>query len=263
MGRRAFVEEVARIIRAESPATTVKVLDDFEINVVTPSGRSLVFPLSNAYAHYRKNQADLMEIARKHLSLIAAPPANESGLDRKRVVPVVKDRGWLKGFEEAQRRMGGTPQPALFEELNKDLIIVYAEDTPKRMRYLTDVEFDAIGVERAELRKFAKQNLLPLMGKIMIAAGDGFAMVSAGGGDYDSSLLLFDDIWTGGQIKVKGEIVVAIPARDKLFVTGSLEPTRLAQTRAAATNTLKESAYPLTDRLFVYRKGRFELFDSP
>lgn len=257
---RGFAEEVAKVIRAEAPSARIEAVDDYELTVITAENRQLIFSLGNAYATYRKNPGDLMKIARMHLVSIAKPPAASNGLDRKRVIPVVKDREWLKDFEELQRRGGGKPQPPLFDELNAALIIAYAEDMPTRMRYLMASEFDAIGVERTKLLELAKKNLLPIMGKILIYAGEGYAMVSAGGGDYDASLLLFSDIWSGDQIKVEGEIVVAIPARDKLFVTGSRNTTRLAQTREAATKIVKESPYPLTDKLFVHRGGKFEVF---
>ena len=50
------------------------------------------------------------------------------------------------------------------------------------------------------------------------------------GGDYEASLLLFDDIWRDGQVKVDGDIVVAVPAKDVLLVTGSnnLKASRFA-----------------------------------
>jgi uncharacterized protein YtpQ (UPF0354 family) len=55
-------------------------------------------------------------------------------------------------------------------------------------------------------------------------------MITAGG-DYEASLLLFDDIWSGGQIKVEGDIVVAVPAKNVLLITGSQNRKGLAAAR--------------------------------
>jgi uncharacterized protein YtpQ (UPF0354 family) len=41
------------------------------------------------------------------------------------------------------------------------------------------------------------------------------------GGQYESSLLLAENIWSSGQIEVDGDVVVAVPAKDALLVTGS------------------------------------------
>ena len=84
-------------------------------------------------------------------------------------------------------------------------------------------------------------------------------MLSAGG-DYEASLLLFDDIWSDGQIKVEGDIVVAVPAKDALLVTGSKNRKGLAAMRKMVAKFSEEKRYRITDTLFVYRNGRFKKF---
>ena len=78
------------------------------------------------------------------------------------------------------------------------------------------------------------------------------------GGTYEASLLLFDSIWTDGQVKVNGDIVVAVPTRDVLLVTGSKNRKGLAALRKIATKFAAEGSDPISDKLFVYRDGRFE-----
>jgi len=84
------------------------------------------------------------------------------------------------------------------------------------------------------------------------------SIVSAGD-DYTSGLLLADDIWTGGEIKVKGDIVVAIPARDMIMVTGS-RSSMLKNFRAMAADLYAKGPHSLSDALFVYRNKRFVKF---
>ena len=80
------------------------------------------------------------------------------------------------------------------------------------------------------------------------------------GGDYEASLLLFDDIWRGGKIKMNGDIVVAVPAKDVLLITGSNNRKGIAAVRELAAKYKAESRYEITDTLFVYRNGRFVKF---
>jgi uncharacterized protein YtpQ (UPF0354 family) len=89
-------------------------------------------------------------------------------------------------------------------------------------------------------------------------AGD-VAMMTANG-DYEASLLLFDHIWRGGKIKMNGDIVVAIPAKDVLMITGSKSRKGIAAVRELAAKYKAESRYDITDTLFVYRDGRFVRF---
>jgi uncharacterized protein YtpQ (UPF0354 family) len=61
---------------------------------------------------------------------------------------------------------------------------------------------------------------------------------------------------------VDGEIVVAIPARGILVVTGSRNKPGLKTLRELAAKTAAEAAYRLTSQLFVFRNGGFEPFDA-
>src|SRR5712692_10462822 len=125
------------------------------------------------------------------------------------------------------------------------------------MRYLTTQE--DIGAERRQLRAHAVDNLKRILPKIeMRVVGD--VMIISAGGDYEPSLLLIDEIWSGGQIKVKGDIVVAIPARDALLVTGSQNRAGLKAVRAMAADIVAKGPYALVDTLFAYRGGRFTKF---
>ena len=71
-----------------------------------------------------------------------------------------------------------------------------------------------------------------------------------------SSLLLLGDLWSRGQIKVDGDIVVAVPAKDALLVTGSRNAAGIARLRKFAADVV-DGAYGLTKTLFVYRGGKF------
>jgi uncharacterized protein YtpQ (UPF0354 family) len=79
-------------------------------------------------------------------------------------------------------------------------------------------------------------------------------MVTAGG-TYEASLLLFDSIWSSDNFNVDGELVVAIPSRDLLLVTGSRDKEGLEQLRKLAVKTVEEASYRLTPELFVRKEG--------
>jgi len=144
----------------------------------------------------------------------------------------------------------------LFEPFNNELVVVYAEDSRSRTRYIGTRE--DVG-DRATLRAQAINNLKRILPKIeMRRYDDALAIISAGG-DYEPSLLLFDDIWSDGQIKFDGDTVVAIPARDVLLVTGSKGRAGLKALRGMVEK-LARGPHRLTDALFVYRDNRFVRF---
>ena len=80
------------------------------------------------------------------------------------------------------------------------------------------------------------------------------------GGDYEASLVLLDSIWSDGQMDVKGDVVVAIPTRDLLLVTGSQDTQGIEKLKQMVKEASTDGSYRLTQKLFVHRSGRFDEF---
>ena len=77
------------------------------------------------------------------------------------------------------------------------------------------------------------------------------------GKGYDSSPLLIDSLWTEENFAVQSDLVIAVPSRDTLFVTGSENAEGLQRIRKAASETVKESSYYLIPDLFVRKEGKW------
>jgi uncharacterized protein YtpQ (UPF0354 family) len=247
---RAYTEGVAQGLRTKLPQSTITVTGEFALSIKGADGLETSVSTRNLYDDYKKDPASLGRIIDLYAGSLTEKPCCK--LDRARIVPVIKDRPWV---ESIQRSLGYEP---LFEDFNTELVVVYAEDSDTRTRYLRADE--DVGVGRKELRKFAVANLEKLLPKIEMANIDGVMTVFSAGGDYEASLLLFDHIWSSGQVKVKGDIVVAVSAKDTLLVTGSQNRKGLAALRELASELVAKERYRLTDTLFVYRNGRFVKF---
>lgn len=179
--------------------------------------------------------------------------------------PVIKERAWL---EEARRGLAasGVKDPGkaggVHEDYNGALVIFYAEDREKGIAYLTDDQLASTGLARTDLRSIAVQNLRALLPDAELRGGDGTYMVTAGG-NYEASLLLWDGLWDHELAgKVKGEVVVAVPSRDVLLVTGSRDAAGVAKVRRAAQDVVRKATYFLTDQLFIRRGGTFVSWDG-
>ena len=191
-------------------------------------------------------------------AIFSQSASKEAGLDRTRIIPVIKDRQWLDELHNTLKAKG-VAQQHLADRFNNELVIVYAQDDPNRMRYLTTQE--DFGLSREELKSLAIANLKRVLPKIEMRSVGDVSLMSAGG-NYEASLLLIDDIWSSGQIQVNGDIVVAIPTRDALLVTGSRSRSGLKLVRELTAKFKAQGPYELTDTLFRYRDGRFTKFGS-
>lgn len=253
----AFTAQFARALQAAMPSAKVSIVRDLQLDIRRMDGSSATVSLANNYRDYSADPKWFDEIVKAYAAALAKPAGKQAGkLDRTRIVPVIKDRPWLVELQGHFKKQDASQQP-VFEDFNNELVVVYAEDTPDRTRYLSSSE--NLGVERSKLRALSVDNLMRIMPRIDLRQGDdGLAMMTSHA-DYGASLLLVDSIWSGDQIKVDGDIVVAVPAKDVILITGSRNRKGLKAMRTAAPNLAKGS-YGITDTLFVYRKGRFVKF---
>jgi uncharacterized protein YtpQ (UPF0354 family) len=255
----AFTEEVARRVRAAVPGPEVRVVGDLELAIALDGdGSNRVF-LENAYRLYRGESAQGRDALIERFVQSFAEAAK--GLERspEAIIPVIKDRAWLAEVDASVRQMGGDPQGKVYEDINEDLVVVYAIDTPSNIAYLNPDELEKLGVQREGLRALAVRNLRGLLPGIQVERGEKLAMAVADG-NYEASLLLFSDLWAREAEKMRGQPVVAVPARDLLVFADSADAEAVEQLRQLAVRMRAEATYSLTDRLFVLRGDRWERF---
>jgi len=259
LSRQAFTEKVAQELATTFPDAKFSVAGVLSITRIEADGKDTEVSLENLYRDYNTAPGDLVALIRDFAAAIGEKCSADCGgkVDLTRIMPLIKDRAWIEG----NRRNLKKRQPDLdlvFEDLNDELVVVYVRDAERRVRFLMSNE--DLGVERSALRQLAVENLGRLRPKIEMHSHGNMLVMFDVGGTYEASLLLFDSLWTDGQVKVNGDIVVAVPTRDALLVTGSKNRKGLSALREIATKLSAEGSNPISDKLFVYRDGRFKKF---
>lgn len=267
LGKAAFTKAYVDRLQKALPGATITVVEPLQVRIRAAGREEQTAFLDNGWKSYQRAPEGLEGILAGYVgNAVESARAGEHRLDWRRVVPVIKDRAWL---EESRRSLlaSGAKDVAkvaeVHEEYNGELTIFYAEDRERGIAFLTDEALNQAGLRRSELRALAVKNLGALLPAIELRGENGLYLITAGG-DYEASLLLLDGLWTGEYVapKVKGDVVVAIPARDLLLVTGSQDAAGLARLREYARQAHAEASYALTPQLFVRRGGRFVRFDG-
>jgi hypothetical protein len=132
----AFTEEFARALTRALPSSSVSVAGDLKLTMKEANGINRTVQLNNAYNEYKLDPQRFSDIVETFSAMFSPSASKETGLDRTRVVPVIKDRQWLDELHNTLKGRG-VAQQHLAEPFNKELVIVYALDDPNRMRYLT------------------------------------------------------------------------------------------------------------------------------
>ncbi len=255
-----FTEEFRTALAAALPDATIAVAEPLHLTIQAPAREEARAFLNNAYDEYSGNPSAKADLIARYVASFAASARRSGPLDPQQIVPVIKDRAWSKEMKRAARARGvNGPAEQVIEELNDDLVIVYAEDTPQNIRYFGPKDLQAAGLQKEQLRALAIENLRRILPPPEAVNGPLVSMLTAGG-DYVPSLLLLDEIWSGDKLGVAGEIVIAIPTRDVLLFTDSNNKEGVKKLRELARKTAADGPYSLTDRLFVYRGGKFERF---
>lgn len=250
----AFTALVLARLRERVPGGDIQTAGEMELVVrATPEGEQRVF-LDNAYRMYCQARDEEREsVLARFLQAYAEAAA---GLERsaERVVPMVKAETWLEQLRASMQAMRSDAdsevQDNVYEPLGGGLVVVYAIDMPSNIAYLSPQELDEFGIAREALRAHAVRNLRGLLPRIETHRGPQLTMLTADG-NYEPSLLLFDDVWAREAEHIRGPAAVAVPGHDMLVFCDSADAAAVAQLRALAGKMYREAARPLSPAVFL------------
>jgi uncharacterized protein YtpQ (UPF0354 family) len=147
----------------------------------------------------------------------------------------------------------------VLDVLFDDLVVGYSLGRPHGDRLITWQDFDRIGLSRRDLRRQAASTLDYAMSSARIHGQPPALMLSFEG--IESSALLCDDFWDSMEGSVPGSIVIGMPARDVLVITGSRSPSGLSKVRRAVDRMFFAGGrHLLTPNLLVRRRGTWDRF---
>ncbi|WP_344127304.1 DUF1444 family protein, partial [Luedemannella flava] len=142
-----------------------------------------------------------------------------------------------------------------------DLTVVYSFGPPFGQRLVTHDDLRKLDLTPRALRRAAHEQLEQLAGKAQFHGRPPALMLSFDG--LESSLLLSERFWARMAEVVPGDIVVGVPARDVVIVTGSDSLPGLEKARRAVDRVLfAGDENPLTQHLLVRRNGTWEPFEA-
>ncbi|HAI58742.1 MAG TPA: hypothetical protein DCM32_02535 [Xanthomonadaceae bacterium] len=148
------------------------------------------------------------------------------------------------------------------EPLNPYLRVIYAVDTPHGLTGVGAAWFAARGIDASGLRRCAVDNLRAKLPRLDVQRGGGLNAVIAGG-HHESALLLFDEFWAREIPRLRGEPIIAVPARDVLLFCDGANAKAVAELRRQASSIHADAAHALTPVIFRrHADGRLEPFDA-
>lgn len=146
------------------------------------------------------------------------------------------------------------------EHMAGDIWVVYSVDLPGAIMSLDSATFESLGISTAGLRALACENLRRILPEIeQYGAGPWYLIIA--GNDYVASILLLDEVWAELEGSVEGDIVVAVPSRDVLLVTGSRSKEGLQYLRQKAREIHETGHHLISQTLLRRTAGTWKVFE--
>lgn len=208
--------------------------------------------LHNCYSEYLRESEDIENIFLKYLNSAASLYKPNENIKVTDILPVIKDERFIHNLREINQDFESSH---IYEKYNNELYIFYVENTETNINYLTKDDFEKLNIDKEELQKISIKNLANSL-KIEKHGEEGYYMLIADG-NFESSLILLD-IWSEKNFKVKGEIVIGLPSRDVLLVTGKKDTKNIERLKKTIEEINEDGDHLVSKSLFEYRNKKFE-----
>jgi uncharacterized protein YtpQ (UPF0354 family) len=134
-----------------------------------------------------------------------------------------------------------------------EIAVGYAVGPPYGERLVTWSDLERRDMSRRDLRRWAADNLDSLLDAVRIHGQPPALMLSFQG--FESSLVLADPFWDSLEGSVPGELVIGVPARDVVIITGSRSRAGIEKARRAVDRVFFAGGPHLLVRDLLVRRG--------
>ncbi len=213
--------------------------------------------LDNAYSEYSNNPKEFDEIIERYSNGSKILYLEKEKIDINRVIPIIKDERFLSEIKNLNDEFEDNH---LYEKYNSDLYIFYVEDLENSISYLKKEDLSVLNLNIDELKKLAIENLNSIIENIE-RNGDENIFILLAGGNYESSLILLD-IWNHDNFPVDGEIIIGIPSRDLLFITGENQKDDIEELKISIKEINEVGDHIVSNKLFKLNNlNHFEVYE--
>lgn len=242
-----FAKEMAARFQESAQHLKVQVVENLKLEAECSEVPPRHIDLRRAYHEYMENPASRAEVIVNWVSAFveAMKMTPNDPIDPARILPILKPENWPAGSPNS-----------VHQSFSEDLVVAYALDARHTMRHLTDKDLGSLKMSVEALHKLALANLKKFFPAPTITEKAGVYQIRCDG-NYDASLILLNEFWDKVVLKVRGHLVVAVPARYSLLVTGSGFPEGIQRVSHLAQEVFASCFHTLSPRLFVRRDEKF------
>lgn len=139
------------------------------------------------------------------------------------------------------------------------IVCVYASDSPNSLAMIPAAKAAELGLTAKDIKKGPLRTLrshLPV--DVSVYSANGIFMPTCGG-DFESSLILDDQIMGAIKQRVKGRLVFGVSNKEVVILTGDADKAAVEKVRQIVERGAREGSRPVSDKLYYWDAGKISL----
>ncbi|CAM1348543.1 DUF1444 family protein [Tenacibaculum halocynthiae] len=253
-----YTKKYIKIMENKYPNVNYEIIEPLVLKATYGEDGEVTHYLDNSYREYKLDPKEIDEVIERYSNASGDIYNKSKEINVDRIVPIIKPSDYFEQLKTLGNSVADYKVPELiWEPYNEDLIIVYAEDREESIHYFNQKEFEKLEISKDTLLEFSVNNLNNVLPKIeKIGENGNFGLIA--GGDYEVSLLLMTDIWTKENFDVNGEIVIAIPNRDLVFITGSNDKEAIEKLKGTVKESYETGNHSISTNFYKWNGKKFK-----
>lgn len=233
----------------------LKVVSQYKLQIITEyRNQEINYAYYKCYEEYKKHPHALEQIMDSYLKVTYDTHMYiGTSINTSKIFPIIRNREFLEKVSESEQNF----EKIIYHSFNEELLVFYIENRENSIYFIRRPDMINLNYSLEDLKAKAIENLSADW-DFEIVGDEGLYEVRSKG-EFASSLILLQ-VWKREYFSVQGEIVIAIPNPNKVYVTGSKDQANLSKFHDVI-NEMKKGWQPIiSDKLFVYRGTHFEVF---
>lgn len=243
-----------------------KIVQPLQVNSKDVNGYELTVFLNNAYAQYASSPDNLRFIVDSHIQSIKSQSQLIASKTGGSILAVVKPADYLESVRKQLAQAGGAGKEIslVYEKINDELYAFFVFDTERGMRMVSKKDLAENKIDEKTIRAVATHNLAMHFEKKGVnirrleKIGNAKVYVVSLDENYEASILLLNKYWNKQTFDVTGDIVAFVPARNLVFVTGSMDAEGMRIAGSLANRGFKELGYAISPKGYTYDVGTWK-----
>ncbi len=212
--------------------------------------------LDNAYKEYTLSKDSFNNIFSRHTySLKNSKNLFKSG-KKDEILPVVKSKEYIQELKLAFKKLNKV-NDIYHRKISDNLYLLYVFDTPESMKYVTNIDIKRLKLEN--IKEIAVENLTKYYNNIGatiihkdIKNSKGVYILSAKH-NYEASIIVNKKFLIDKGIKIEGDIVIFIPARDAVMIVDSKDKVALKVASTISKKGYSELPYKISPYGYILK----------